>query len=352
MRQRRLRPPFRAAGFTPRGAFATAHHNPNRHARSKPCPKLSHPLPNPSAPLRALCDLCDLCVHLPLPALPSPVPSPRFTFLGTGTSSGIPVIACDCPTCTSDDPRDARLRTGAALEWTDPDGKPRALLIDATPDLRAQVLRHNLRRCDAILFTHNHVDHTFGLDEVRRFNAVMQAPIDIYADAHTLDSLRRVYRHVFEPEKNANASFVARLIPNQAHPARPFHLHGLRFTPIPLLHGRLPVLGWRIEQAPGTSPNPSGDDLFPLAYCTDVSGIPPEAWPLLDGVQTLALGALRFRHHPTHFTLNQALEAAGRIGARQTWFVHMSHEVRHAEVDPTLPEGVRLAYDGLILGPS
>ncbi len=274
------------------------------------------------------------------------MPSPRFTFLGTGTSSGIPVIACDCATCTSDDPRDARLRTGGLIEWTDERGQPRAALIDATPDLRTQALRHNLRRCDAILFTHNHVDHTFGLDEVRRFNAVMEAPIDVFADAHTLDSLRRVYRHVFEPEKNHNASFVARLIAHEIAPGNAIDLYGLRFTPIPLLHGRLKMFGWRIE----ATERSAGAGPLPMAYCTDVSGIPPESWRLFEGVRTLVLGALRFRHHPTHFTIDQALGAAGRIGAERTWFVHMSHEVRHAEVDPTLPEGVRLAYDGLVLG--
>lgn len=275
---------------------------------------------------------------------------PRFTFLGTGTSSGIPVIACDCPTCTSDDPRDRRLRTGGAIEWVDPGGVRRAALIDTTPDLREQALRQGLRRCDAIFFTHNHVDHTFGLDEVRRFNAVMKTPIDVYADAHTLDSLRRVYRHVFEPEKNHNASFVASLVPHEVRPAGPIDVHGLRFTPLPLLHGRLPVLGWRIDAGAASGGGSGGEGLLPMAYCTDVSAIPPESWRLFDGVRTLILGALRFRHHPTHFTLDQALRAAEQIGAERTWFVHMSHEVRHAEVDATLPGGVRLAYDGLSLG--
>src|SRR6187551_2931009 len=117
----------------------------------------------------------------------------RFRFLGTGTSSGVPAIACDCAVCTSTDPHDTRLRTGAAVEFTDASGHPRVVLIDATPDLRQQALAANLRRCDAILFTHNHVDHTFGLDEVRRFNVVQQSPIDVYAEAHTMQHLRRVY---------------------------------------------------------------------------------------------------------------------------------------------------------------
>ncbi len=303
----------------------------------------------------------------------------RFIFLGTGTSGGVPLIACRCATCTSADPRDTRTRTAAAIEWIDPQGKPRCVLIDAGPDLHAQALRHDLWRCDAILFTHNHVDHIFGLDEVRRFNAVMHAPIDVYAEGYVLDSLRRVYRHIFDKGANVNDSYVATLIAHEVPPppekgaAHPIELFGVRFTPIRLYHGRLPVLGWRIEEAgkrhlaigtrkdeelsdsaaspnaqcllPSAFPNP-----FPLAYCTDVSSIPPETWPLLEGLNTLVLDALRVRKHPTHFALDQAVDAALQIGAKQTYFVHMSHELKHAEIDPELPEGISLAHDGLTLG--
>ncbi len=270
----------------------------------------------------------------------------QFVFLGTGTSGGIPIIACDCDTCTSEDPRDTRTRSGAAIRWTDPAGKPRLALIDTTPDLRMQALRHNLRRCDAILYTHNHVDHTFGLDEVRRFNAVMNAPIDIYADAHTMGFLRSAFRHIFEREQNVNRSFVATLIPNLIDPARPIVIHGMRFTPIPMLHGKLPVLGFRVE------PDRRGmdDPVFPLAYCTDVSAVPPGSWRLLEGLSTLVLDGLRFRHHPTHLTIDQAIGIAQQVGAAQTWLTHIAHEVRHADTDEQLPPGVRLSYDGLTLG--
>ncbi len=279
----------------------------------------------------------------------------RLTFLGTGTSSGIPVIACDCATCTSDDPRDNRTRTGAALRWTDAQGAARTILFDTTPDLRAQALRYRLTRCDAIFYTHNHVDHTFGLDEVRRFNAVMQAPIDVFAEESTMDDLRRVYRHVFEREKNVNDSFVARLIPRVIRPGKPIDFHGLRITPLRLLHGRLPILGFRVEapglprEGPGEGPPTPASDLLPLVYSTDVSAVPTESWGLLSGLSTLVTSALRFRHHPTHMTLDQALHVASETGAKRTWFVHMSHEIRHAEVDPGLPEGVSLAYDGLTI---
>jgi phosphoribosyl 1,2-cyclic phosphate phosphodiesterase len=295
----------------------------------------------------------------------------RFVFLGTGTSSGVPAIGCDCPVCTSDDPRDSRLRTSAALHFTDPRGTPRTILFDAGPDLRTQALRAGMRRVDAILFTHNHVDHTFGLDEVRRFNAVMKAPIDVYADAHTLDFLRRVFAHIFNKQMNVNDSFVATLIAHQIEPLRPFTLHGLKVTPFPLLHGRLPILGYRIETDPTASSAPfphesgwgiqtpitplapssvpDGAPILPLAYCTDVSAIPPESWVHLRGLGTLVLDALRHRHHPTHLTLQQAVGIADRVGAGKTCFVHMSHDLAHKDTQASLPDGMFLAHDGLTL---
>lgn len=280
--------------------------------------------------------------------------NPRFLFLGTGTSAGVPAIACGCAVCASTDPRDTRLRTAAAVLWTDPTGQERVVLLDAGPDLRQQALRHNLQRCDAVFITHNHVDHTWGLDEIRRFNAVMRQPIDVFADAKTHDDLRRVYRHVFDREHNINDSFVAHVIPRLLEPKKPVDLFGLRFTPIPLLHGKLPVLGFRIEAigsrewAAGSREDGKRGPL-PLAYCTDVSAIPTESWKLLTGLDTLVLDALRFRRHPTHLTIDEACVVAERVGARRTWFIHIAHDVSHAEVDPELPEGVSLAYDGLTL---
>lgn len=270
----------------------------------------------------------------------------RFIFLGTGTSAGIPAIGCDCETCTSDDPRDRRERTGACVHWIDPTGRERLVLIDTTPDLRAQALRHRLRRCDAILFTHNHVDHIFGLDEVRRFNAVMRAPIDIYAEQHTMEALRRVYMHVFDQANNVNKSFVATLIPHRIDPGEPIDLWGLRFTPLRLHHGRLPIVGFRIDAIDGRVEA----DWLPLAWCTDVSSIPPETYPRLEGLSSLVLDCLRWRHHPTHLTVEQSVNVAGEIGAAQTWFVHMAHQVKHAETQERLPEGMSLAWDDLILG--
>jgi len=279
------------------------------------------------------------------------IPHCEFIILGSGTSAGVPVIACDCAVCHSTDPRDKRTRCAAALRFHDPLGDERIILIDASPDLREQVLRHHFDRCDAILFTHNHVDHTFGLDDVRRFNASMRAPIDIYAERNTMEHLHRVYKHIFDRESNINDSFVATLMPHLLEPQQPLDLHGVRFTPLRFLHGRLPVLGFRIEalderkQIAAEQPDP-----LPLAYCTDVSSIPPESWAHLTDLRTLVLDMLRYRHHPTHLTVDQAVDIAERIGAQQTYFTHMTHDIMHADLDANLPKTMHLSYDGLVLG--
>jgi phosphoribosyl 1,2-cyclic phosphate phosphodiesterase len=280
-----------------------------------------------------------------------PVRDLTLIILGSGTSAGVPIIGCDCPVCLSPDPRDRRTRCGACVSFTDPLGAERVILIDASPDLREQALRHKLARCDAILFTHNHVDHTFGLDEVRRFNALMRAPIDIYAERHTMEHLHRVYQHIFRKHENVNDSFVATLVPHLLDAERPLELFGLRVTPLRLLHGRLPVLGFRFDALDeNRHVLKEQQSPLPLAYCTDVSGLPPDTWPKLTGLNTLVLDMLRYRHHPTHLTVDQAIAAAQQIGAQRTYFTHMTHDIRHNELDPELPEGMGLAYDGLLIG--
>lgn len=263
----------------------------------------------------------------------------QFTLLGTGTSAGVPVIACECATCTSDDPRDRRTRTGAMLRFADADGQERVVLVDAPPDHREHSLRERLKRVDAVLFTHSHVDHVFGLDDVRLYNLGMKAPIELLAERSVLADLERIYQHIFEPHRNVNRSFVASVVTRTIEPGVAFDLFGLRVTPLRLMHGALPILGFRFD-LPGLS----------LAYCTDTNAIPDETWPHLAGLDTLVLDMLRERPHPTHFSLGESLAVAARAGARRTLFTHMTHDVRHAELSARLPPGVELGYDGLRLG--
>jgi len=253
--------------------------------------------------------------------------SVRVRFLGTGTSHGVPMIGCDCAVCRSPDPHDARSRPSIAIECDD----GLSVLVDTTPDLRAQALRHDLRRVDAILYTHSHADHLMGLDEVRRYNMLTKSPMPVFGDAATLRELRRTFAYVFEANAPKGGGVPdLRLFTIGG----PFCLGRQLVQPVPVRHGPWMVLGFRLGS---------------FAYLTDCNGIPDESVTLLAGVECLVLDALRRRPHPTHFTLDEAVAMAKRIGARQTWFTHIAHDLAHAETCATLPAGMSLAYDGLAI---
>ncbi|MFZ0391424.1 MAG: MBL fold metallo-hydrolase [Calditrichia bacterium] len=249
----------------------------------------------------------------------------KIHFLGTGTSMGIPMLGCQCAVCKSSDPKDKRLRTSVWIQKNNC-----SLIIDAGVDFRQQALLAGIRRVDAVLFTHHHVDHIFGLDDLRPLGILQNRAVEIYASPETFRNLQRVYAYLFD--ENPAQSDIPRvnwnLIENGC-----FQINDdLEVLPILLYHGKLPVLGYRI-----------GD----FAYCTDVSHIPEESFARLDSLKILVLGALRHSSHATHFNIKQAVEAAQKIGAEQTWFIHMSHQVAHQQTNEQLPAGIRLAYDGL-----
>ena len=248
------------------------------------------------------------------------------------------MIGCDCAVCRSTDPRDRRTRPSIRIEIGGSAGSAspiasavRSVLVDTSTDLRAQALAHDIRRVDAILFTHSHADHVMGLDEVRRYNAIQAVPIACFADAQTLADLARTFDYVFNPPRGPSGG-VPQLAPFRI--GGPFSLGGVEFVPVPIMHGRRPILGFRVES---------------FAYLTDCSHIPDASWPLLAGVRTLVIDALRDFPHPTHFSVPEALDAAARIGAERTYFTHICHDLSHAATCARLPAGVELAYDGLVL---
>jgi phosphoribosyl 1,2-cyclic phosphate phosphodiesterase len=254
----------------------------------------------------------------------------RLIFLGTGTSSGVPMIGCDCSVCTSTDPRNQRTRPSVLLSL--PGGN---LLIDTTPEMRIQLLREHVRKIHAIAFTHAHADHLFGLDDARQFPRGTGGPVPVYCEPEVEDSIRRIFSYAFRPGTELwPPGFVPKLEFRQVAPGVEFEALGERVMPIRLEHGKSPVLGFRVGG---------------LAYCTDVSRIPDESWPLLQGLDVLVLDALRHEKHPTHFSLSEALAVVETLRPGRTYLTHMSHGFDHGPTQERLPPTVALAHDGLQL---
>jgi phosphoribosyl 1,2-cyclic phosphate phosphodiesterase len=248
----------------------------------------------------------------------------KVTFLGTGTSVGVPRIGCRCPVCTSKDPRNQRLRCALHLQH-----QQYSILIDAGPDLRQQALRYHIDRLDAVLFTHGHADHLHGLDDVRCYCFGRQTPLPCYADERTLERIQRVFDYAFDEEAPSSTPEIS------LHRLEgPLSLGGLRIEPLLVYHGKVPVLAFRIGA---------------FAYVTDCSRIPQETMQRLQGLEVLVLDALRHREHPTHFNVAQALEAVAQLRPGHTYLTHLAHDLEHHSTNAALPPGVELAYDGLVL---
>lgn len=239
---------------------------------------------------------------------------------------GVPVIGCECDVCRSRDPRNRRTRSALSIQESGT-----TVVIDTPPEFRLQALRCGLKRVDAVLFTHLHADHIFGFDDLRRFNQLQADRIPVYGSRETIEGLRRSFAYVFEPPQQPGISKPA----VETHILEgPVQIGPLSVTPVPVLHGSLPITGYRVG---------------PLAYLTDCSHIPESSLAQLEGLEVLVIGALRYRPHPTHFSIPQALEVVQRLKPRLAFLTHLSHEVDHRTAPRQLPPNVRLAYDGLEL---
>lgn len=250
----------------------------------------------------------------------------KATFLGTGTSQGVPVIVCECSVCNSDNPKDKRLRTSIML---DVDGI--IFVIDTGPDFRQQILRENVRKIDAVFFTHSHKDHVAGLDDIRPFNYRYKIDMPVYADAYTIEALKREFSYIFS---GAGYPGIPKLEIHEID-SYPFDVKNIKIIPIPVLHYKMPVLGFRIED---------------FAYITDANHIPPDSMEKLQNLDVLVLNALHREEHISHFNLNQAIEIVKQLRPNRAFFTHISHNMGHYEdVMNELPEGISLAYDGLVV---
>jgi phosphoribosyl 1,2-cyclic phosphate phosphodiesterase len=247
----------------------------------------------------------------------------KLLILGCGTSTGVPIIGCDCSVCTSTDPRNNRTRSSALLKT--PAG---FILIDTSTDLRAQSLRNGLKRIDAVLLTHPHADHIHGIDDLRAFNMLQEGAIPCYGSAYTIERLKAMFDYIFseDPSQSWRPNLTATVVDSR------FEVSGVEIIPIEIYHGEATIFGFRIGNA---------------AYLTDCSSIPEESLKKLRGLELLVLGALRHKPHPTHMSIDEAVEASRRIGAARTVLTHLSHAIDYTVDNGKLPEGVELAYDSM-----
>ena len=251
------------------------------------------------------------------------MPTLQLTVLGSGTSMGVPTLACHCAVCESADPMDKRMRPSVLLEYGG-----RSVVIDTTPDFRSQAMRAKLERLDALLYTHGHADHILGLDDVRPYNAKQRSTVPIYASSETLATLRRQFAYIFEgsPTFSSLPQIELREVDG------PFDLFGARVIPIPAFHGPSPVLGYRLGN---------------VAYLTDFSLVPEPSKDLLRGLDHFILDALRYTPHPMHSNVEQSLALVEELKPKHAWFTHICHDLGHAQTNAKLPAHVRLSYDGL-----
>ncbi len=248
--------------------------------------------------------------------------------MGTGTSVGVPVVGCDCAVCTSDDERNQRTRSGVLVRA--PQGE---FVIDTGPELRLQLLRSRASLVHAAIFTHSHADHVAGLDDLRIFGFRLESDIPLYCEENVEEAIRRMFSYAFlDRDRLAHRFAAPRFAFRRIVPGESFELLGLSVLPVRLVHGRLPILGFRI-----------GD----VAFCTDVSSIPAESRELLQNLDTLILGALRYKPHPTHLHVEAAVRVARQLAARRTFLTHMAHDLDFQSLSRELPDGIEPAWDGL-----
>lgn len=254
----------------------------------------------------------------------------RFTLLGSGTSTGVPIAGCRCAVCTSKHPRNFRNRTAALIEL--PSGF--TILVDAGPDLRHQCINHGVTRVDAVLYTHGHADHILGTDDLRSFNFLSRKRLPCYGTAETLSSIKRAFSYIFDPSPTYQGGMLAQLDLHEFPAEGELHVDEASFRVFSLPHGNVNVTGFRL-----------GD----VAYLTDFKGLPVTVEPILQGVKHLFIDGIRYEPHPTHNSIDEAVEIAQRLGAGRSYIIHTTHSIDYEEVNPSLPAGVELGYDGLTI---